>query len=149
MDHDSVVLDSSDDIMGENLNDSIMCHHSDISSPEASSSEGKPIFTQPNECLHMDTKEKLEDNLCNCRRQLGQIGGSANENQREESESEDQGQDMPMLEDDELTTDVFNFPHIFFQISLKRTKSFQHKQHDLVNEQSYMVTLKEQIPMLL
>ena len=37
--------------MGENLNDSIMCHYSDISSPEASSSEGKPIFTQPNECL--------------------------------------------------------------------------------------------------
>ena len=62
--------------------------------------------------------------MCNCRRQLGQFCGNANENQREESESEDQGEDMPMLEDDELTTDVLNFPHTFFQLSLKRTKYF-------------------------
>ena len=70
------------------------------------------------------------------------MGGSADENQRE-SESEEQQEDVPMLADDELTTDVFNFPHTFFQLTLKRTKSFKHKQHDLVNEQSYTVTLKE------
>ena len=118
-----------------------MCHYSDISPPEASSSEGKPIFTKPNECLHMNRMEKLEDNLCNCRRQLGQIGGSTNENRREESESEDQGENIPRLED-ELTTDMFNFPHTFLQLNLKRTKSFKHR-HDLVSEQSYTVTLKE------
>ena len=35
------------------------------------------------------------------------------------------------------------FLTLFFQLTLKRTKSFKHKQHDLVNEQSYTVTLKE------
>ena len=48
-----------------------------------------------------------------------------------------------MLADDELTTDIFNFPHTFFQLTLKRTKSFKHKQKDLANEQSDTVTFKK------
>ena len=48
-----------------------------------------------------------------------------------------------MHNDDQLTTDVFNFPHTFFQLTLLQTKSFKHKQHALVNEQSYTVTMRE------
>ena len=44
LDHECEVLESSDEIMGEDFNDSVMAHYSDISSPEASSSEGKPPF---------------------------------------------------------------------------------------------------------
>ena len=137
MDYDCIPLDSNEEIMDEKVN-SLGCHYSDISSPEASSSEGKkpPLTESNNECLHTQTLEQIEWKLCHCRRQLVQMGGSADENQRE-SESEEQQEDVPMLAGDELTTDVFNFPHTFFQLTLKRTKSFKHKQ------QSYTVTLKE------
>ena len=51
----------------------------------------------------------------------------------------------PQLADDDLTIDVFNFPHAFFHLTLNRTKSFKHKQHDLVNEQSYTATLRDNV----
>ena len=113
MDCDCTTLDSKEEIMNEKLN-SLRCHYSDILSPKASSSEGKKYtLTQSNnECLHTQTMEQIEQKLCHCRRQFVQIGGSADENQRE-SESEEQQEDVPMLVDDELTTDVFNFPHAF------------------------------------
>ena len=41
-------------------------------------------------------------------------------------------EEEPELADDDLTIDVFNFPHTFFHLTLNRTKSFKHKQHDLV-----------------
>ena len=44
-----------------------------------------------------------------------------------------------------MTIDVFNFPHTFFHLTLNRTKSFKHKQHDLVNEQSYTATLRDNV----
>ena len=46
-------------------------------------------------------------------------------------------EEEPQLADDDLTIDVFNFPQTFFHLTLNRTKSFKHKQHDLVNEQLY------------
>ena len=33
----------------------------------------------------------------------------------------------------------------FFHLTLNRTKSFKHKQHDLVNEQSYTATLRDNV----
>ena len=44
-----------------------------------------------------------------------------------------------------MTIVVFNFPHTFFHLTLNRTKSFKHKQHDLVNEQSYTATLRDNV----
>ena len=71
MDYDCTTLDSNEEIMDEKVN-SLGCHYSDISSPEASSSEGKkPTLTQSNnECLHTQTMEQIEQKLCHCRRQL-------------------------------------------------------------------------------
>ena len=51
----------------------------------------------------------------------------------------------PQLGIDDLTIGVFNFPHTFFHLTLNRTKSFKHKQHDLVNEQSYTATLRDNV----
>ena len=53
-------------------------------------------------------------------------------------------EEEPQLADDDLTVDVFNFPPPpFFHLRLNRTISFKHKQHDLVNEQSYTATLRD------
>ena len=54
-------------------------------------------------------------------------------------------EEEPQLADDDLTIDVFNFPQTFFHLTLNRTKSFKHKQHDLVNEQSYTATLRDNV----
>ena len=66
--------------------------------------------------------------------QVNQVGRSVALFSEEKQEVE------PELYDDQLTTDVFNFPHTYFELSLHRTKSFKHKQHDLVNEQLYSDT---------
>ena len=58
---------------------------------------------------------------------------------------EEEEEEEPQLGDDDLTIDVFNFPHTFFHSTLNRTKSFKHKQHDLVNEQSYTATLRDNV----
>ena len=57
----------------------------------------------------------------------------------------DMEKEEPQLGEDILTIDVFNFPHTFFHLTLNRTKSFKHKEHDLVNEQSYTATLKDNV----
>ena len=54
-------------------------------------------------------------------------------------------EEEPQLADDDLTIDVFNFCQTFFHLILNRTKSFKHKQHDLVNEQSYTATLRNNV----
>ena len=54
-------------------------------------------------------------------------------------------EEEPQLADDDLSIDVFNFPQTFFHLTLNRTKSFKHKQHDLVNEQSYTATLRDNV----
>ena len=54
-------------------------------------------------------------------------------------------EEKPQLADDDLTIDVFNFPHTFFHLTLSRTISFIHKQHKLVNEQSYITTLRDNV----
>ena len=54
-------------------------------------------------------------------------------------------EEEPQLADDDLTIDVFNFPQTFFHLTLNRTKSFKHKQHDLVNEQSYTATFRDNV----
>ena len=54
-------------------------------------------------------------------------------------------EEEPQLADDNLTIDVFNFPHTFFHLTSNRTKSVKHKQHDLVNEQSYTATLRDNV----
>ena len=56
---------------------------------------------------------------------------------------DEQWDEVELQDDDEFTTDVVNFPHMFFQLTLLWTKSFKHKQRDLVNEQSYTVTMRE------
>ena len=54
-------------------------------------------------------------------------------------------EEEPQLADDNLTIDIFNFPHTFFHLTLNRTKSFKHKLHDLVNEQSYTAILRDNV----
>ena len=49
------------------------------------------------------------------------------------------------MEDDDLTVNVFNFPSTFFYLKFERTKSFKHKQDEIVNEQSYTAGLKENV----
>ena len=81
---------------------------------------------------HLNTDESIESLPVN------QMGGSV------AFPTEDkQWDEVELHDDDQLTTDVFNFPHTFFQLTLLWTKSFKHKQHDLVNEQSYTVTMRE------
>lgn len=38
-----------------------------------------------------------------------------------------------------------DFPSTYFEVTLKKTRSFKHKKHDIVNEYSYQVTLKDQV----
>ena len=58
---------------------------------------------------------------------------------------EEEEEEEPQLGDNDLTIDLFNFPHTCFHLTLNRTKSFKHKQHDLVNEQSYTATLRDNV----
>ena len=81
---------------------------------------------------HLNSNESIELLPAN------QVGGSVAFLSKDEQQVEAELQD-----DDQLTTDVFNFPHTYFELSLHQTNSFKHKQHDLVNEQSYTVTMRE------
>ena len=51
--------------------------------------------------------------------------------------------------DTDLRPDVKNFPHYFFTLELKKTRSFKHKKHDIVNEHSYTMIMSSQILPLL
>ena len=61
--------------------------------------------------------------------------------EQEEEEKEKEEEEL----DDDLFVNVFNFPSTFFFLKLERTKSFKHKQDEIVNEQSYIVGLKENV----
>ena len=49
------------------------------------------------------------------------------------------------MEDDDLNVNVLNFPSTFFYLKLERTKSFKHKQDEIVNKQSYTAGLKQNV----
>ena len=70
--------------------------------------------------------------------------GPQNDNFRNKDFEMEEEEEEPQLGDD-LTIDVFNFPHTFFHLTLNITKSFKHKQHDLINEQSYTATLRDNV----
>ena len=62
--------------------------------------------------------------------------------QEEEEEVEEEEVDYPYEGRTDLPLNVFNFPDDFFHLELRKTKSFKHKQHEIVNEQSYTATLR-------
>ena len=47
--------------------------------------------------------------------------------------------------DTDLRPDVDNFPHYFFTLELKKTRSFKHKKHDIVNEHSYTMRIRDNV----
>ena len=47
--------------------------------------------------------------------------------------------------DKDLRVDVNNFPHHFFTLELKKTRSFKHKKDDMVNEHSYIVRIRDNV----
>ena len=65
--------------------------------------------------------------------------------QNYEKEQQQEQEEKEVLGDDDLTVNVFNFPSTFFYLKLQRTKSFKHKQDEIVNEQSYTTVLKENV----
>ena len=69
-------------------------------------------------------------------------GDEQQQNYKKEEEEEIEEE---VLGDDNLTVNVFNFPSTFFYLKLERTKSFKHKQDEIVNEQSYIAGLKENV----
>ena len=63
-----------------------------------------------------------------------------------------EGLDLPPRDEDTLHPsiqhdgpDLLDFPENYFEVSLEKTKSFKHKNQDLVNEHSYRVKLIENI----
>ena len=142
-----------------------MCHYSDISSVEEEE-ENSPSSGQCEE--NKDEKEQDNNNgdnfynSCNCifcsrsiiyGEQQGRIIGTepvtiqcgeglppiyGDEQEQEEKEE-------VLVEDDALNVNVLNFPSTFFYLKLERTKSFKHKQDEIVNEQSYTAGLKENV----
>ena len=42
-----------------------------------------------------------------------------------------------------MRVDVDNFPHHFFTLKLKKTRSFKHKKDDIVNEHSYIMRIRD------
>ena len=47
--------------------------------------------------------------------------------------------------DTDLRSDVDNFAHYFFTLELKITRSIKHKKHDIVNEHSYTITIRDNV----
>ena len=47
--------------------------------------------------------------------------------------------------DKDLTVHVDNFPHHFFTLELKKTRSFKHKKDDIVNEHSYVMRIRDNV----
>ena len=138
-----------------------MCHHSDVSSADTSPNSGQNNNEQINQGSEqpMQWHSDVNDQYVNCSERVQsmewQIGGGPvdnvsvlgpqNDNYRNKDIEMEEEEEEPQLEDDDLTIDVFNFLHTFFYLTLNRTKSFKHKQHDLVNEQSYTATLRDNL----
>ena len=64
---------------------------------------------------------------------------------QQQQDYEKEQEEEVLGDDDDLTVNVFNFPSTYFYLKLERTKSFKHKQDEIVNEQSYIVGLKENL----
>ena len=118
---------------GQNTNEDIsqgseqpMQWHSDVNDPHVNYSEGV-------ESMEWQEGDGPLDNVS--------VLGPQNDNYGNKDMEMDE---EPQLADDDLTIEIFNFPHTFFHLALNRTKSFKHKQHDLVNEQSYCKRLRTQ-----
>ena len=138
-----------------------MCHYSDVSSADTSPSSGQNNNEQINQGSeqHMQLHSDVNDPYVNCSEGVQSMEwqegggpldnvsvlGPQNDNYRNKDIEMEEEEEEPQLGDDDLTIDVFNFPHTFFHLTLNRTKSFKHKQHDLVNEQSYTATLRDNV----
>ena len=106
--------------------------HSDVNDPYVNCSEGV-------ESMGWQEGDGPLDNVSVLGPQNDNYGNKDMEMEEEEEAGE------PQLADDDLTIDVFNFPHTFFYLTINRTKSFKHKQHDLVNKQIYNATLRDNV----
>ena len=103
--------------------------HSDVNDPHLNCSEGV-------ESVEWQEGGGPQDNVSVMEPQNDNYGNKDIEMEKKEE---------PQQADDYLIIDVFNFPHTFFHLTLNRTKFFKHKQHDLVNEQSYTATLRDNV----
>ena len=133
------------------------CHYSDVSSADTSSSSGQ----NTNEDISQGSEQPMQwhsdvnDPYVNCSEGVEsmewQEGGGPLDNvsvQNDNNGNKDmemEEEEEPQLADDDSTFDVFNFPHTFFHLTLNGTKSFKHKQLDLVNEQSYTATSRDNV----
>ena len=142
-----------------------MCNYSDLSSADTSPNSGQNNNELINQGLEQPTQwhSDVKGSYVNCSEGVQSMewqegGGGPLDNvsvlrpqndrnkdieMKEEEEAEEEEEEEAQLGDDDLTIDVFNFPHTFFHLTLNRTKSFKHKQHDLVNEQSFTATLRD------
>ena len=106
------------------------------------------LDSSPSDNLHLMTEELTFPHVSNSSCVLvNQYGRGAGEEGEEEEEEEGQ---VPMKEEEQLQMpsmplDVFNFPNSFFHLQLRKTKSFKHKQDEIINEQSYTATLREEV----
>ena len=149
-----------------------MCQYSDISSVEEENSPSSGEWKENNDENYVDEQDHYGDNLynfCNCifcsrstiygEQGIGNIGTEPvtiqcgggipsmygdDQQQNNEKQQEEEEEDV-LVGDDDLTVNVFNFPSTFFYLKLEWTKSFKHKQDEIVNEQSYIVGLKENV----
>ena len=138
-----------------------MCGYSDVSSADTFSNTGQNTngeigqsSEQPME-WHSDVNDShlnSSEGVKNMEWQQGggpqdnvSVLGPQNENYGNKYIEIEEEEEEPQLADDDLTIVVFNFPNKFFHLTLNRTKSFKHKQHDLVNEQSYTATLRDSV----
>ena len=129
-----------------------MCDYSDIT--ECSDEEGEKCMELESAsdkelcipgCSSGDSKSPPP--LYNYRCPLvNQYGAGAGD---EEKDQEDEDNEVNMKQEEEdmptLPLNVFNFPNSFFHLELRKTKSFKHKQHEIINEQSYTATLRDEV----
>ena len=136
-----------------------MCHYSDVSSADTSPNAGQNTnqdISQGSE-QPMQWHSDVNDPYVSCSEGVESMewqegGGPLDnvsvlgpQNDNYGKKDVDMEEEEPQLADDDLTIDVFNFPHTFLHFTLNRTKSFKHKQHDLANEQSYTATLRDNV----
>ena len=69
-----------------------------------------------------------------------QHGSGADGQEEEEPQAEEE-----RMEEELMPLDVFNFPNTYFHLELRRTKSFKHREHEIVNEQSYTAQLRQEV----
>ena len=82
---------------------------------------------EDNESSALENEEEDNDNVAH----QGDEGAKAGENNAQL--------------DTDLRPDVNNFPHYFFTLELKKTRSFKHKKHDIVNEHSYTMGIRDNV----